>query len=279
VVVLAWSSTFTALEIALDSSPAVLFVGLRCLLGGAVVAALAYMARRPPRLRSTWRIYLTLAWWNVVTFLGFQALAVRELPSGQAAVLIYLQPIIVSALASRRLGESMGPRKAVGLLAGLCGLAAAAGTASSGPTSLAGVLYAVLGAASWAVGTVAFKRHHAAVDPLWAMAIPFVAGGVALSVLGLIVEGPVSSWTAPLVAALAYSALVGTALGWWVWLRLVTLEGAGRVSANLFLVPVVSTVLGVLLLGETFETSMLVGGLLVVAGVYLVTRTDKASAI
>lgn len=278
VVIVAWGSTFTAMEIALETSPALVFVGLRCLMGGAVVGIVAWATSRAPRLRDCWRTYLVLTWWNVVAFLGLQTLAVRELPSGQAAVLIYLQPILVSVLASWQLDEPINLRKALGLLTGLAGLVLVAGGSSSGVTGGIGVTYALLGALAWAIGTVAFKRRHTTLEPLWAVAIPFVTGGLGLASLGLIVEGPPRPWTLPFVSAMAYCALVGTALAWWIWLRLVGSGEASRASVHVFLVPVVATVLGIVVLDEAVRTPTLLGSLLVVMGILLVTRSGAGTA-
>lgn len=270
--VVAWGSTFTAIEVGLDHAPPILFGGIRSVLGGALVGVVAWVRTGPPDLQRTWRVLAVLTWWSVVVFFTLQTLAIDELPSGLAAVLIYLQPLLVAVLAWRLLGESMDVAKLAGLVIGLTGIVVVSSGAFEGVISADGVAYAVLGAVSWAIGTVVFKRHHETLDVLWAVAIPFFVGGIVLTVLGAVTEGTALSWSPGFVAALAYAAVIGTGLAWGLWLGLVADGEAGRASAYIFMVPVVALALGVALLGETFRPSLVGGSVLVVLGVYLVNR-------
>lgn len=277
--VLAWSSTFTAAKIGLEDAPPLLFGGLRTLLGGLVVAALAWRRAGPLDLRGTWRVHAELGFWNVVVFFALQTLAIQALPSGLAAVLIYLQPLLLAVLAWRFLGESMNAAKVVGLLVGFAGIVLVSAGAFDGHISAAGVAYAVLGALVWARGTVSFKRSQDRVDHLWAVAVPFVGGGLVLTALGAITEGTDIVWSGGFVAALLYTSLIGSALAWVLWFGLVASGEASRASSYIFLVPVAAVLLGVLLLDETFRVEQVAGSVLVVAGIYLVNRRVRDPAL
>jgi drug/metabolite transporter (DMT)-like permease len=270
--VLAWGSTFAAVKIGLDSAPPVLFGGLRSLLGGAVMVVLAASRSGRPSLRHTWPAYAVLTLLNVVLFFTLQTLAIMELPSGLAAVLIYLQPVLVGVLAAPLLGESLTGSKIAGLLLGFTGIVVVSWGAFSGHASLLGVGYAVVGALVWALGTIAFKRYDGRVDALWSVAIPFLVGGIVLTGAGAAVEGTSIDWSGEFVAAFAYAALVGTALSWSLWFGLVSSGDAGRAASYIFFVPLVSLVIGAVFLHESLGPSLLVGAALVILGVYLVNR-------
>lgn len=270
--VLAWGSTFTAIEVGLDHAEPLVFGGIRSVLGGLVMVAVAWSRSGPPGLRRTWGTHAVLTWWNVVAFFALQTLAIEALPSGLSAVLIYLQPLLVAVLAWRLLGESMGRTKVAGLVVGFLGILLVSSGALDGRISAEGVVYAVLGAGCWAIGTVTFKQRQEQVDALWAVAVPFVVGGVLLTIIGAVTEGTTITWTGDFVAALAYASLVGTALAWGLWLRLVASGEASRASAYVFLVPVLAVLLGVLLLDEGFGPAQVAGSALVVVGIFLVNR-------
>lgn len=276
--VLAWGSTFSAVEVGLDHAPPILFGGIRSVLGGSLVAVIAWVRSGPPDLRRTWRIHASLTWWSVIVFFALQTLAIEELPSGLAAVLIYLQPLLVAVVAWRFLGESMGLVKVAGLLLGFAGIVLVSGGAFQGHISPKGLVYAVVGAVAWTIGTVVFKRHQAHIDVPWAIAIPFTLGGVVLTILGAATEGTTITWSPAFVGALAYASIIGTAMSWGLWLGLVAAGEASRASAYIFMVPVVAVILGVLLLDETFRPSLAVGSVLVVAGIFLVNRRVRATA-
>src|SRR5918912_1458769 len=116
--VLFWGSAFTAIKVGLGYAPPVLFVGMRTLLCGAVMVIAALVWGGSANLRRDWAIYLLLATLNVVGFMGLQTFAVLYMPSGWAAVVIYLQPILVGLLAFLILGESLSTTKVVGLFLG-----------------------------------------------------------------------------------------------------------------------------------------------------------------
>ena len=122
----------------------------------------------------------------------------------------------------------------VGLVIGFAGIVLVSTGALGGHISTDGVTYAVVGAVVWAIGTIAFKRNQDKVDHLWAVAIPFVAGGLVLTMIGAITEGFAIAWTARFVAALIYASLIGTALAWGLWLGLVASDEASpRVGVHL----------------------------------------------
>jgi O-acetylserine/cysteine efflux transporter len=273
--VVAWGSTFAAVKIGLDSAPPVLFGGLRSVLGGAVMVALALARSGRPALRETWPAYAVLTLLNVILFFTLQTLAILELPSGLAAVLIYLQPVLVGVLAAPLLGESLTGSKAVGLLLGFAGIAVVSAGAFSGHASLLGVGYAVVGALIWALGTIAFKRYADRVDPWWSVAIPFLVGGLVLTAGGAAVEGTSIDWSREFVVAFVFAALVGTALSWSLWFGLVSSGEAGRAASYIFFVPLISLVIGAVFLHESLGPSLLAGAALVILGVYLVNRRGR----
>jgi drug/metabolite transporter (DMT)-like permease len=276
--VLAWGSTFAAVKVGLDSAPPVLFAGLRSVLGGAVMVVLAFARSGRPSLRDSWRAYAVLTLLNVVLFFTLQTLAILELPSGLAAVLIYLQPVLTGVLAAPLLGESLTAGKIIGLLLGFAGIVVVSAGAFRGHASLLGVCYAVVGALVWSLGTIAFKRYAGRVDAWWGVGLPFLVGGVLLTAGGAAVEGTDVVWSGEFVAAFLYASVVGTALSWSLWFWLVSSGEAGRAAAYIFFVPLVSLVIGAAFLGETLGVSLLAGAALVILGVYLVNRRAAAPA-
>jgi len=272
-----WGSAFTTIKVALGYAPPVLFAGTRTLLCGVVMTIAALVWGGSANLRRDWAIYLLLAGFNVVGFMGLQTFAVLYMPSGWAAVVIYLQPILVGLLAFLILGEYLSTMKVVGLLSGFSGVVAVSAGSLSGASlgTPLGVAFGVGSAVGWAFGTVYFKKYGERLSTLWAVALPFSLGGIFLTGLGLVLE-PFSdiSWNQTFVASWLYTVLVGTALAWMLWLGLVRAGEASRVSAYVFFVPLVSILSGVLFLGEPLSPWLLVGAILVVSGIYLVNRRE-----
>ena len=277
--VLFWGSAFSIVKIGLDYSPPVLFAGLRSVLGGLAMVLAALWWGGSPNLRRDWPVFLLLALFNVVLFIGLQTYAIQYLPSGSAAVLVYLQPILVGLLAWLILGETLTAAKFFGLLLGFSGIAAVSAGSISGAENAISLTGVALGAGSaffWALGTVYFKKYEARVSTLWAVAVPFLVGGVILTALGLLVEswGEVS-WEGVFVASLLYSGLVGISLAWMIWFALVRAGEASRVASYIFAVPLTAVLIGVVFLEESLGYTLLIGAACVVCGIYLVNREPR----
>jgi drug/metabolite transporter (DMT)-like permease len=277
--IVAWGSTFAAIKVGLESCPPVLFSGIRSVIGGLAVAALALSRGRTPGLRGHLGGYALITLLNVIGFFFLQTLAIQHLPSGLAAVLIYLQPVLTGVLAAPLLGERLTALKLVGLGVGFGGIVVVSIGAVSGHVSGLGVGLAVAAALLWSLGTIAFKREAHRIDPWWAVSISFVVGGVVLTVLGGATEGVAIDWSADFGWALGYSALVGTALAWALWFGLVGAGEASTAAAYIFFVPLVSLLVGAVLLGERLDASLLLGAALVVLGVFLVNRGSPEPAV
>jgi drug/metabolite transporter (DMT)-like permease len=83
-----------------------------------------------------------------------------------------------------------------------------------------------------------------------------------------------SAWT-----ALAFLGVFGTGVAFVWFYEGVRRLGTARTAVFVNLVPVFAIAFGVLLLGETLEPSMVVGGLVVVGGVWLINRNPPAAPL
>ncbi len=279
--VIFWGSAFSVVKIGLEHAPPMFFAGFRTLLGGAAMTLVALVWGGDPHLRRDWPVFLLLAAFNVVFFIGFQTAAISNLPSGTAAVLVYLQPILVGLLAWLILGEALSTAKVIGLVLGFSGIVAVSVEGISGSISTVGVLFGAASAFFWAMGTVFFKQFQDRISTMWAVAAPFVIGGIVLTAFSYATESwSTVSFNGTLFVSLGYASLVGIALAWLIWFGLVRAGEASRVAAYVFFVPLAGIVIGAVFLNERLTVSLLIGAALIVSGIYLVNRApaDKKPA-
>jgi drug/metabolite transporter (DMT)-like permease len=93
-------------------------------------------------------VFLLLALYNAVLFVGLQTFAILYLPSVSAAVVVYLQPILTRLLARLILGEPLSVAKLIGLLLGFSGIVAVSAGSISGGANAISPVGVVLGAGS-----------------------------------------------------------------------------------------------------------------------------------
>ena len=269
--ILAWGSTFTSIKISLEGLSPMLLAGGRCVIGGGLVLVVALLLRRDPRLRGNLGPYAVLTVLNVLGFFGLQTLAIDHLPSGFASLLLYLQPVITVLLARPFLGDPLGPGRVAGALLAFAGVALVT-VRSGGSVSGLGVGLGVATAVCWAFGTVTAKRVAPRVEPLWAVALPLVAGGLVLTAVAGVTGATTVELSGRVVMAFAWTTLVGTTLAWLLWMYLVSGGDVGRVAVSIFLVPVIAVLLGWAVLGEPLGWWLAAGTALVCAGVFTVNR-------
>lgn len=197
----------------------------------------------------------------------------KVVPSGLTAVLIAPASLFVAGFAfflDRE--EAIDRPQAVGLVAGLVGVALLVGVESV--SSLAQFLgaVAILGAsACYALSTFVVKgRYHG--SP--AIAVSAISCAVAALLTLPLAAATTHPGTPGLRAVLALVALgvLGTALAFVIFYRLMAEIGAGRASLVSYLAPGVALVYGALLLDEEVGWAALAGLALILGGVAIASR-------
>jgi Predicted permease, DMT superfamily len=226
------------------------------------------MARFPPYRGAARRLAL-LGFLGVA---GFNLLLYSSLAYVTAAV---ASLFVVLASPATQLLEAALARRRPGGVALLGSLAAVAGAYFTLEPCLAvrsylGPLLAALATLSWAVYTVLVRGVYRLHSPVEAMAW--------VSLFGLAAMSPAAAsrpeiLAHPLVLALvAYVAAVPGALAYAAWNVAVQRAGPRRSAAVLPLMPVLTTLLSYLLLGEAPTATQLIGIAVAVAGVYISAR-------
>ncbi|HET8629531.1 MAG TPA: DMT family transporter [Thermomicrobiales bacterium] len=201
--------------------------------------------------------------------------------AGIASILVVgLIPIATAFAARLGLGEALRPAHGAALALGLLGVVVV--TAQRG----AGVQFAVshrfaLGALCLIANAACFAIYSTLVRDLRARfdALTLTAGTTAAGALGLIVlAAATGGWQAigALSArqwlAVVYLALVCSVLAYFCYNRALAVLEAGRAATWVYLEPPVALLLGALLLGEQISPASLLGGAIIAAAVWVVSR-------
>ena len=274
--VLMWGFSWAFIKISLQYSPALIFAGLRTLIGGLALVVVAAFSGARPGFRQYWHVYVLSALFNAFLFFGLQTVGMVYLPSGLLAVLVYFQPILSGVLAWIFLSETFSVRKVVGLAFGFIGVAAVSIGGIEGHTSLLGIVLAICGGLAWAIGTVYSKHVQGRVNMTWLVALQFVIGGIGLLFSAMFTESFRSiEWTPMFLISFAYSAFIGVSLSWMTWFTLVHRGEVSKVTSYVFFVPILSVIVGVVFLHERFTLYLFVGLLFVTLGIYLVNSRSR----
>ena len=215
--------------------------------------------------------------YNLFFFSGLQTVE-----AGRAALIIALNPVMIAIASAVFFREGLSPRQVLGAVLSVCGAVFVIGRGDL-PSLLSGGIgsgeWLLLGCVvSWVIYTLIGKRVLYRLSPLVAVSYSSLAGTF---MLGAVFAWRGGTTTTPLSDAtvwvgIVYLALFGTVLAFVWFYKGVHALGATRASQFINLVPVSGVCLAVLLLDEPVTAPLLVGGMLVIVGLWLTNRPQPA---
>lgn len=268
-----WGTTYVVTTLFLPDDHALWSGLLRALPAGLLLLAIG---RSLPRGHWWWKA-LVLGVLNIGAFFPLLFVAAYLLPGGIAAVFAAANPLVIAALALPLLRERPTRwRLFWGVLAvvGVAMMVLAPGV----ELSLIGVLAGIAAPLSMAVGTVLSKRWGRPVGPVSYAGWQLTAGGLVIVPLALVFEGAPPALDGAALAGYAWLGIIGAALAYVLWFRGVGTMPAGAVAFLPLISPLVATILGWLVLGETLTPVQGIGFALALLAVACAQRTPTRPA-
>ncbi|HEV8232166.1 MAG TPA: DMT family transporter [Thermoanaerobaculia bacterium] len=284
--VILWGISFVATRAALIEISPVTLVFTRFALGTALLFALLAARRRldaPPR--DSWRALVSMGFLGVFVHQMLQAHGLELTTAVHTGWLIGLIPIWSAILGALVLHERLGVRNVAGLVLGFAGaaLVITRGEPSAGFLALPatrGDFLILASTVNWAVYSVVGRRTLARLGSARATAFAMLAGWAMLAPVFALRAGwkeyagiSRGGWAAVLFLGIGCSGL-----GYLFWYTALEKLETSRVAAFLYLEPLVTLAAAVALLGEPVHATTIAGGLIVLAGVFLVQRVRSPLA-
>jgi drug/metabolite transporter (DMT)-like permease len=281
-----WGSYPVFAKIALVHFPPYVLVALRTSLASSFLAVLL--------LRRGFDEFRALSWADLrsFAFLGFTGifvstggtyLGIAFTTASSAALLQAASPVMVAIGARLYLKEQLRRRQWAGVALSTLGVLLVVTRGSWRAIVhlelLPGDIIILVAQSGWAIYTVYGKRVLAVHSPALATTAAYLLGALMLLPVPFLTARffPAPDWTSPVAWGVVMTqAVVGAVAHVW-WYEGVHRVGASRAAIFMNLQPVVGVVLAWGLLGETVEAAEILGGLAVLAGVGLTTRTSRAS--
>ena len=293
-VYLCWGATYTAMSIGVRLLPATILAGTRMMAGAFIM--LTFCALCGKHLIYSRGVMARLGLCGVLLLFGGNiglVWAERYLASGLAALIVAVVPLYVAVIESLLPGgERLRLRGIAGLAMGLLALVALlwpsfhaaiqthrpAAPSHGRPTQLLAAFVVLLGAASWASGSVLFRRLRLPVDPLVAAGWEMLAAGLCnLLVATATWRWSLAEWNTQSIGAIGYLVLFGSLLGFSCYIWLIHHVAVAKVATYAYVNPVVAVILGAVVLGEHLQPTEYFGMVAVVCAVALVTSSQMKS--
>jgi drug/metabolite transporter (DMT)-like permease len=267
-----------AIFIRLAEAPAIAVAFWRCALGAALLLPPALVRReRFPKGRNLWvGIASGVA---LGAHFGFWISSLDHTSVAASVVLVSTQPVFVAILAYLIFGERTSPLSFAGILAALVGTAVIAGDDSVGSAALLGNALALAGAVTVAVYVLIGRSSR--------------TGGIGVLPYSVVVYSAAALALLP-VALVLDVRLWGYSGETWFWLWAITLGPqlmghtvfnwalryveASVISGTILAEPAISALLAWLILAEKPGLPTILGGCVVLLGLYLLLRGRRVPA-
>ncbi|AEA46170.1 DMT family transporter [Archaeoglobus veneficus] len=271
---LIWAGSFIAIKIALRELSPFNLAFYRFLIATPLML-IACRNLRLPELKDLPNI-VVLALTGVTLLYAVQFLALKLTTATNASILINTCAIFIALMSYILLGERFTGLKVAGIIVSFVGvvmiISNGFNAGFSGQTALGDVLM-VFDGLLWAIYTVLGKRLLEKYGAGALTAYAFAAGTFLLLPFALY-EGieDIFSLTPQAWASLLYLSVLCSVFAYVVWYAALSHMDATEVAVFVYLVPLFTAIMAVFLLGEEITPFIAVGGVLTIAGVYMVEQ-------
>ena len=280
-----WSTGFIGAKYGIPYAPPFYFLAIRLAIASLLLfIAISFLRKSQPLTRNIiWPstlIGLTLHG----AYLGGCFFAVsRGLPAGIAALIVSLQPVLVSIFAARYLNEPLNGRAVLGLTLGLVGLLVVVipriSISGANSISLVAVSASVIGLLGGTSGTILQKKYGGAIPTLAGTSVQYATTALVFLIIALIFEEPTITWSPEFIGALTWLVLALSFGAILLLFFLLSQGSAASVSSLYYLVPAVTAIIAYFFFDEHISTLSLIGTAITVVGVWLVVSKQKETPV
>lgn len=280
-VVLAWSGTYIATKEALRQVEPNTLALLRNLIAGLALGLCLLRSPRRGVARADLPLLSLLGLTGITLFYALQHIGLRSTGATDAAILGATSPIFIVLLSALLLRQRLGPSVRAGVVVASVGSAVlilgGGNSLRLGPQALWGDALILATSLSWAVYTIYGARLVGRYPPLVTTTWTTLLGALFLLPLALpeLLAHGWPSISLHVWLLILYLALLSSAYAYLAWYRALRVLPASQVGAYLYVRPLLTALLAMPLLGERLTIYTAIGGVLIVAGVWLTTRRGR----
>lgn len=277
--VVMWSANYIVGKFVLREFPPLLVVGLRMIISGVTMMAVYAVHRRRTGQAGWSRRDLPLLLTLGVLGVGLNQLlfvsGLAQTTVAHAAITIALTPMLVLLLAAADGQERLNPARFIGMVLAFCGvMVLQVAPQGSSHASWTGDLLVLGAGLTFAAFTVKGKAAMGRVGGVVVNMFAYAATGLFLLPLTVYLARDFDFHTVSIVgwAGLLYMATLPSVVGYLIYYHALSRISASRLSTFSYLQPLLATLMAIPALGEYPTRSLLMGGVLVLAGVFVAER-------
>ena len=270
--VLLWSTGFVGAKYGLPFADPFIFLAVRVLVAAVILFIIAAFMKSPIAIGAdAISKSILIGFFLHTCYLGGVFFSISKgLPAGVAAVVTSLQPVLVSILAVKVLGEKLKMQQLAGLILGLTGVVLVLGPSFDSKIPVAGVVAIAIALVGSTSATLLQKRIGSGIPLVAGTAYQYLGSGSVLLTIALATGGTSIQWSGKFVLAFVWLIAVLSVGAILLLLWLLNTGSAASVSSLFYLVPPATAIEAFLLFGEKVNTQGFLGIGVTALGVWLV---------
>ncbi len=270
-------SSFAIVKLGLPYSSPLLLAALRFILAGALMAVIIVALKRPhPTSSKSWMKILIIGAFQTAGVMGCIFLSLRTITASESSILTFTNPLLVVVFATLFTKARYRLYQWCGVLLGLMGVIITMGAQFEFKI---GIIFGVFSAIFWAMATLLAKKWGVLFDTWILSAYQMLFGGLLLLLASVVLEQPFFIINGHSIIILLWLSVLSSIVQFAGWYYLLQNSDPGKTSAFLFLAPFFGVLTGWLLLDDPLKPSLVVGGMFILVGIFLVNRNFSTSAM
>ncbi len=276
---LIWGSTYLWIKLAVQEIGPFTLVSLRTVFAISGILILVLKQRTSILIRRRWPIFLFLGVINMGLPFVLTSWAGKIIPSGLSAILNSTIPLWTILIASALLPEErFTASRLIGVVFGFGGVIVLMSNRLSGELGAyqLGMLAMLVSALLYAVSSILIRLKAKGIP---AEALSFgqlLFAWLAVTPGAVLFEAPFQFPTQVVTwAAVIFLGLFASGLSLVLYFSLLHEIGPTRTAMGSYIQPLISVALGALVLGEQLDWRMVLGGMMIIAGVWWVNKRRK----
>jgi drug/metabolite transporter (DMT)-like permease len=271
-----WASGFVVAKYAFKNSDVIFFLSVRLFIAAGILAIITKVLGQSLRLTKR-DLFSSLAIGICLhaIYLGgvWEAIA-QGSPAGIASVITSLQPVLVSLIAVRLLGENLTRNQMIGLVLGFAGvlLVLAPAFSKTGEMTLFALLLLFTALTGSTSATLLQKKIGKSIPLLAGTTYQFLIAAITLGIYSFATGKTSINWNLESTLAMAWAVVVTSLIAVLLLLWMLTKGSTARVTSLLYLVPPTTAIQAFILFGEKLTPTAIIGIAMTAVGVALVQK-------
>jgi len=275
-----WGTTWIASRQGVLHMPPLQLAGMRQFLGGLCYVIFFSVRGEGWPSRKQWQTIIILGILNFLLANGLTTWGVKHISAGLGSIIGATFPLWIVVVNLFSAGSKLPVKAILGFIIGFTGVCIIFYEHLHDFRNAGfrfGIILSFIGTTSWAFGTIYTKKKAESFNPYFSLGLQMCISGLGLLTISEFTGNSISFTDIPWQSWLAISYLVifGSVISFIAYLYALQNLTTEQTSIYAYINPVVAVLLGWLVFDERLTVFIAVGGLITLAGVYLINKAYK----